>query len=397
MDSLILTISFVTLGIAVGEYIVYNLIVVLAGFFRRSALDRDFAPPITVIIPAYNEEKHIGRKLENILHLDYPRELLEVIFVDDGSTDRTAEIVRSFSDQGVSLLQTQDRKGKIFAQKTAFARARNEIIAITDATVLSPPDTLRKLVAHMANPAVGGVSPRIHVRNRETNYLTRVSQFLFDIQNAQKLGESRLDSAAGLFGQFSLIRRTAVGDFSTDVLYEDREFGIALRESGYRARFEPDASATYHAAESLDDFSRQKQRNIGAMTQSLVRHAGLLYNPRYGWYGLLIFPEYALFRVLRAHLLIASFLAAISYAFFFEPAAAARLLAKMALIALGGYAVGTALLAPLVAEPWRFLKDIFVSIPAMALVAAHLATASLRYFRGDFSARWERVKRDRTV
>ena len=66
------------------------------------------------------------------------------------------------------------------------------------------------------------------VRNRDENYITRVSQFLFDIQNAQKLGESMLDSAAGLFGQMSLVRREAVGDFSTDVIYEDREFGIAL-------------------------------------------------------------------------------------------------------------------------------------------------------------------------
>jgi cellulose synthase/poly-beta-1,6-N-acetylglucosamine synthase-like glycosyltransferase len=397
MASIILAISFVALGIALGQYVLYNLVALLAGLFRRPAADPDFTPPVTFIIPAYNEERHIRRKLENVLDSDYPKDLLEVIVVDDGSTDGTVEVVRLFADRKVILVQAGERKGKIFAQKTAFARARNEIIAITDTTVLAPPDTLRKLVAHMADPRVGGVSPKILVRNREVNYLTRVSQFLFDIQNAQKFGESCLDSAAGLFGQFSLIRRKAVGDFSTDVIYEDREFGIALRERGYRARFEPHASATYHAPESLEDFSLQKKRNIGAMTQSLVRHPGLLCNPRYGWYGLLIFPEYALFRLLRPHLLILSFVTAIAHTIFFEPALAWRLLAGMALTALGCYIVGTGFLAPLVAEPRRFLKDIFVSIPAMVLVAGHLATASLEYFRGDFSALWERVKRDRPV
>ncbi|MBI5118779.1 glycosyltransferase [Candidatus Poribacteria bacterium] len=397
MASLILTISFVAFGIAVGQYVLYNLVVLLAGLLRRPAPARGFIPPITVIIPAYNEEKHIQRKLENILESDYPKELLEVIVVDDGSTDRTAEVAHLFAEKKVLLVQAGERKGKIFAQKTAFAGARNEIIAITDVTVLAPADTLRKLVAHMADPGVGGVSPTIRVRNREVNYLTRVSQFLFDVQNAQKFGESCLDSAAGLFGQFSLVRRSAVGDFSTDVIYEDREFGIALREHGYRARLEPSASATYHAPESLDDFSRQKKRNIGAMTQSLFRHPGLLCNPRYGWYGLLIFPEYALFRILRPHLLILSFGAALVHAIFFQPAVAGRLLATMAFLVLGCYIAGTALLAPLVAEPRRFLKDMLVSIPAMILVASHLATASLKYFRGDFNALWERVKRDRTV
>jgi cellulose synthase/poly-beta-1,6-N-acetylglucosamine synthase-like glycosyltransferase len=249
----------------------------------------------------------------------------------------------------------------------------------------------------MADAQVGAVSARIRVRNRDVNYLTRVAQFLFDIQNAQKFGESMLDSAAGLFGQFSLVRREAVGDFSTDVIYEDREFGIALRERGFRARLEPGATAGYHAAETLDDFSRQKQRNIGAMTQSLARHRNLLFNPRYGWYGLLIFPEYSLFRMLRIYLLAVSFVGAFVYVAAFEPASAVALLVSMTGAVFVAYVVGTALLAPLVAEPGRFLLDIFTAIPAMALVALHLATAVVRYFRGDFTALWERVKRQRTV
>jgi cellulose synthase/poly-beta-1,6-N-acetylglucosamine synthase-like glycosyltransferase len=383
--------------IALGEYVLYNAVMLVASIMRSHAQDEGFTPPITVVIPAYNEEKHIRRKLENVLSSDYPREILEVIVVDDGSTDGTVHAVSEFRSEGVKLVQIEERKGKIFAQKTAFSHASNEIVAITDATVLAPPDALKKLATHMSDPRVGAVSAAITVRNRSVNYLTRASQFIFDIQNAQKLGESSLDSTAGLFGQFSLVRRKAVGDFSTDVIYEDREFGIALREHGYRARFEPKVLAEYYAPESLEDFSRQKQRNIGAMTQSLFRHFRLLYNPRYGWYGFLIFPEYSLFRIARMYLLIISFLSAAIYGIAFSPGSVFPLMISMTVTVFGCYVLGTALLAPLVAEPRRFLLDIFACLPAMALIAIHFATASARYLRGDFSALWDRVKRERAV
>lgn len=397
MDRIILIICIGALSISLGEYILYNLVIVLAGMLRSFKVEQDFTPGITVIIPAHNEEKHIGRKLENVLRADYPSESLEIIVVDDGSTDRTAEIVREFKEHGVRLLQTDERRGKIFAQKLAFAETTTEIVAITDATVLVPSDGLRKLVAHMSDPRVGAVSGHISVRNRDTNYITRISQFLFDIQNAQKLGESRLDSAAGLFGQLSVLRRDAVGDFSTEVIYEDREFGINLRERGYRARIESAVAAAYYAPESLADFTKQKRRNIGAMTQSVVRHWRLLFNPRYGWYGILIFPEYSLFRLLRPHLITISFLAAFAYCLFFDRNATAPLLTSMVAAVFGCYVIGTALLAPLVAEPARFLVGIITMIPGMIIVAAYLATASVRYFGGQSGPRWDRVNRDKYI
>jgi len=397
MESFILTVALGALLISLGEYMIYNLVILLAGVVRSSRSPDSFTPPMTVIIPAHNEENHIHRKLENVLSSIYPPESLEVIVVDDGSTDRTAEIVREFEPQGVKLLQTGKRKGKIFAQKLAFAETSTDIIAITDATVLAPPHGLKKLAAHMSDPQVGAVSASIAVRNRGINYITRVSQFLFDIQNAQKLGESRLDSAAGLFGQLSIIRRDAVGDFSTDVIYEDREFGISLREHGYRAKIEPDVVAAYYAPESLADFSKQKKRNVGAMAQSLIRHRRILFNPKFGWYGMFIFPEYSLFRLLRPYLLALSFLAAFIYCIFFNPSATAMLLISMVVTVFAYYILGTALLAPLMAKPTRFLIDIFSTIPAMAVVAAYLIIGSLKYFGGSPDPRWDRVNRDRGV
>jgi cellulose synthase/poly-beta-1,6-N-acetylglucosamine synthase-like glycosyltransferase len=394
---ILLTISLIAFSLALGEYVVYNLLMLVAGLRRRRQIHANFLPPVTVIIPAHNEEKHIRRKLANTLRLDYPVELLHVVVVNDGSTDRTAEIVREFAQDRVALLETGERKGKISAQKMAFDRVSTSVVGMTDATVLAPPDTLKKLAAHFEDPRVGAVSAAIVVRNREVSYLTRMAQFLFDVQNAQKLGESALDSAGGLFGQFSLVRREAVGDFSTDVIYEDREFGIMLRRRGYRTVLEPAVKVSYYAPESLEDFSRQKQRNIGAMTQSVFRHRDMLFNPRFGWYGLLIFPEYSLFRVLRSYLLLFAFAGALVSSLALSPTSAAPLMMKMLGITFGCYLMGTALLAPLVDEAKRFLLAMCVSLPAMILIAAHFAIASARYMRGDFDALWQRVKRDRAI
>jgi cellulose synthase/poly-beta-1,6-N-acetylglucosamine synthase-like glycosyltransferase len=397
MAFVIWTISLGALAIALGEYVAYNLIILAAGLARPKKPAKEFVSPLSIIIPVYNEERHIRRKLENIFRSDYPPELLEVIVVDDGSSDRTSQIVREFMPRGLLLIEMAERKGKISAQKEGFARATAPIAVITDATVLAPPDALRKLAGHFQDPRIGAVSAAIVVRNQNVNYLTRVAQFLFDVQNAQKLGESSLDSAGGMYGQLSLVRREALGDFGTDVVYEDREFGIALRRRGFRVLLEPSVQASYHAPESLQDFSRQKQRNIGAITQSIFRHRQLLFNPKYGWYGMLIFPEYSLFRVLRAYLLLIGFCGLLISSLVMEPASAVPLLFTAGFLTLACYVAGTAALAPLVKEPWRFLVNVLISIPAMALVALHLATASLRYFRGDFDALWERVKRDRAV
>ncbi|RJP24666.1 MAG: glycosyltransferase [Candidatus Abyssobacteria bacterium SURF_5] len=392
-----ITVFLLVLAAALGEYVLYNLIMLIAGLARSERKSSAFTPPLSVIIPVHNEERHIRRKLENVLQSEYPRERLEVVVVDDGSTDGTAQIVREFEREEVVLIETAERKGKITAQKTGFGRTSAPIIVITDATVLAPPDALKKLASHFEDPRVGAVSTAMVVRNRRTNYLTRIAQFLFDLQNAQKLGESSLDSAGGLFGQFSLVRREAIGDFRTDVIYEDREFGITLRRRGYRCRFEPSVQASYYAAESLEDFSRQKQRNIGAMTQSIFRHKDMLFNPRYGWYGLLILPEYSLFRVLRPCLIIAGFVGTFLSALAADPGVLVPLLIGMTGMTFACYLAGTMLLAPLVREPARFLLDVLTTAPVMVLILIQFAIGGIRYLRGDFDAMWQRVKRDRAL
>src|SRR3989442_15244453 len=121
----------------------------------------DYQPIVSIIITAYNEELDLPAKLENTLALDYPPQLMEIIVASDCSTDRTDEIVRKYSSQGVRLIRQRERLGKTAAQNTAVAEAQGEIILFSDATSLYQPDVVRVLMRSFADPTVGCVAGRL--------------------------------------------------------------------------------------------------------------------------------------------------------------------------------------------------------------------------------------------
>ena len=122
-------------------------------------------PTVSMIIPAYNEEKVIAKKIENTLALDYPQEKLEIIVASDGSTDGTDEIVRTFADRGVKLIALNPNQGKSTVQNRAVAEAQGEILFFTDANVMLRPDAVRKIVYNFGDDKVGCVVGKVTYLN----------------------------------------------------------------------------------------------------------------------------------------------------------------------------------------------------------------------------------------
>ena len=149
-----------SVGLIVYVYAGYPLLLILVGSIRNhSVAKRDITPRLSLVITAYNEQEHIGGRLENALSLDYPREALEIIVASDGSTDRTAAMVEAFADRGVTLLRFP-RQGKIHALNAAVEYASGEIAVFSDATSTYDPQALRKLARNFADPEVGAVTGR---------------------------------------------------------------------------------------------------------------------------------------------------------------------------------------------------------------------------------------------
>jgi cellulose synthase/poly-beta-1,6-N-acetylglucosamine synthase-like glycosyltransferase len=227
-----------SLGALAWTHAAYPLsVAAVARVRRRPVRKEDGTPRTSVIVAAHNEEEVIGRRLENLLALDYPAERLEIVVASDASSDRTEEIAAGFAPR-VRVVRAP-RGGKVAAQNLAVREADTEVVAFTDANATWAPDALRKLVRNFADPDVAYVFGRLNLfdaagGNREGLYW-RYETWL-------RAQESLLHSTTGGYGSIYALRRS-------DYVEVDPRFGhdlalpYVLVQRGRRAVYEPDAHA----------------------------------------------------------------------------------------------------------------------------------------------------------
>jgi len=235
----------------------------LARLRPRPVRKDDIAPDVTVVVAAHDEEDVIGRRVENLLELDYPPEKLSVLVASDGSTDRTDSIVEDVAARSpaVRLLRCE-RAGKATAQNRAVAESTSEIVAFSDANSRWEPDALRKLVRSFADPSVGYVCGRLRLEaadgaSREGLY--------WRYELWQRESESALGSITAGNGAIYAVRRS-------DYLGQDdprigHDFGLPFRlvQRKRRAVYEPEAVAWEKPARDAEE---EYGRKVRMMTRS---------------------------------------------------------------------------------------------------------------------------------
>ena len=187
------------------------LLAVLARFSRRQLIIAPIEPSVTVIISAYNEQKHIRQKLANTLSLDYPPEKLEIIVASDCSTDQTHDIVRQFQDPNVKLVILPQRGGKTAAQNAAVREARGEILVFTDATTLLQPDAIRQLVKGFADPRIGCIDAPHESLSEQGTLVGRGGSTYRSYETKIKDLEARVNSLIGVTGCLYAMRHPSTG------------------------------------------------------------------------------------------------------------------------------------------------------------------------------------------
>jgi len=260
-----------------------------------------FQPPISIVIAAYNEEKVIARTLENLLHTDYTG-AMEIIVIDDGSTDRTAQMVAEIADRDKRiLLLRQNNLGKARALRAGFHHAAREIVVTLDADTIFQPETISRLVQPMADEAIGAVSGHVKVGNQQT-LVARFQDLEYTCGfNLDRRAYQQLDCITVVPGAASAWRRSAVtaaGGISSDTLAEDTDLTLCLHRAGYRIAYAPEAVAWTEAPESFSALARQRFRWAFGTLQCLWKHRDLVGNPRYralGWFSL---PSIWFFQIL---------------------------------------------------------------------------------------------------
>jgi cellulose synthase/poly-beta-1,6-N-acetylglucosamine synthase-like glycosyltransferase len=198
----------------------------LGNLFPFKAKKGDITPTISIIIPAYNEAKHIERKIENTLALSYPSDKAEILVGSDGSTDETAAIVNKFRNRSVRLIEYKANRGKTAVQNELFGQSKGEILIFTDAASFLESSALKEIVKYFADERIGCVAGQMRFLDTDSS-LTKQSQGLYwryEIKIRQI--ESSLGSLIGVDGPLYAVRRNAyvtlkpetMSDFITPLL-----------------------------------------------------------------------------------------------------------------------------------------------------------------------------------
>ncbi|MBV9109976.1 MAG: glycosyltransferase, partial [Gemmatimonadetes bacterium] len=265
---------------------------------KRRGEPAEYAPPVSVLIAAFNEEKVIARTVGSVLASRYDD--FEVIVVDDGSTDDTAgEVSRAFGDDPRVQLIRQPNGGKSSALNRAMQGARGDVCIAFDADTQVEPDVLRLLARHFADPEVGAVAGNVKVGNR-VNLLTKWQSIEYvTSQNLDRRAYAMLNAVTVVPGAAGAWRRAALeelGGYRNDTLAEDMDLTFRLRRSGWKIENEPAAIAWTEAPERMRGLFRQRFRWSFGTLQVLWKHRrGLGKN---GWFGRAVMPSLWIFQVL---------------------------------------------------------------------------------------------------
>jgi len=272
-----MTISYALLivGAAGMGYILFGYPILLALLSRRAprpvAKNLSFQSSVSVILSVYNGAAFLRGKLNSLLALDYPGEMMQIIVVSDGSTDKTAEIGRAFAREhpGRILLLEVPHGGKAAALNQALARSTGDVLFFTDVRQPLEPMSLRHLVANLADPTVGAVTGELHLapgaggEQADMDLYWRYEVWARTIQ-------SGIDSLFTATGCIYAMRRTLVEPIPDSTLSDDAVLPLRAFFQGYRVVFDPEAIAIDQPAVAGTEF-RRRRRNLAGLWQVFVR------------------------------------------------------------------------------------------------------------------------------
>lgn len=291
-------IFIVGLFLGISRFLLINFLALFGNGHYKKTKEK-YQPPVTVIVPAYNESKVIVKTIKTLLESTYPKLLIYII--DDGSTDNTLGLLLSnFSGLTNISIYTQKNAGKNSALNFGFSLARTEIVITLDADTLLKPNAIEKLVRHFEDNNIGAVAGNAKVGNR-TNLLTKMQAIEYIVnQSLDRRAFAKLNAITVVPGAVGAWRKEAVikcGGFHSDTLAEDADTTLLILTHGYRIKYEDEAIGLTEAPESVKALLRQRFRWIFGTFQVGWKHRRTLFNPKYKNLGFLAIPNILLFQV----------------------------------------------------------------------------------------------------
>lgn len=257
-------------GVVIYILILYPLLLAFGPGTKKPPVHKDpaFQATVTVVIAVFNGAAFIRQKLESILDLDYPHELLQILVVSDGSTDQTESMVKEYSSRGVELL-VRPHAGKAACLNAAFTKATGEILFFTDVRQMIDRAALGHLVANFADPTVGAVTGEMRLlAGNEGEQQDMGLYWRYELWARSR--QSEIDSLFNTTGCIYALRRHFAAPIEPDTLSDDAVLPLRAFFAGQRVIFDPEAVAFDYPALPGTEF-RRRWRNLAGLWQVHVR------------------------------------------------------------------------------------------------------------------------------
>jgi len=291
-------ISFYLFFISLIMFTIRNSVTIGGAYLHKRREQRDSGsdltdrpPLVTVIVPAYNEEKAIGKTVEALHRLSYANK--EIIIVDDGSTDRTLEVARSYTKGDFVRVVTKSNGGKWDALNTGIKAAKGEFIVCIDADTLLDQNAIQHLIKHFRDPKIAAVAGNVKVGNR-SGILTKLQALEYIVGiNLHRRTEASFQNVTVVPGPIGAFRASVlkeVGLFEGDTFAEDADITIRILKAGYKTVFEARAFGYTEAPKSMNSLAKQRYRWYRGSLQAISKHKGMTFNKKYGRTGTFVMP-----------------------------------------------------------------------------------------------------------
>ena len=225
-------------------------------------------PAVTLVIAAYNEDAILAQKIKNTLDLDYPAHLLKIIFVTDGSTDSSQEIINHHDS--IILLHQDERKGKSAAIKRAMRFVETPVVIFSDANSMLNSGSIKNIVRHYADEKVGGVAGEKKILNGQHHSVVGQAEGLYwRYESFMKKQDAEFNTVVGAAGELFSIRTELFRSFDDNLILDDFIISMQVCLEGYKIEYEPCAFAIETPSSSLAEEEKRKIRIAAGAYQSI--------------------------------------------------------------------------------------------------------------------------------
>ncbi len=273
LEILFWTTLFIVFYTYVGYGILLYIIIRLKRLFKGNPVKSplpsdDELPTMTLMICAYNEEDVVAEKMLNTRALDYPKDKLRIMWVTDGSNDRTNELLAAYPE--VDVVFSPERRGKTAALKHGLRELQTRYVAFTDANTMINPEALREIARLFMDPAIGCVSGEKRVAARKEGEMAAEGEGLYwKYESTLKRWDSELYSAMGAAGELYAIDPALARDVPDEALLDDFMMSMYIVDEGRRIAYTPDAYAREYGSANIYEESKRKRRIAAGGLQSI--------------------------------------------------------------------------------------------------------------------------------